>query len=1010
MGSFSAAAAESVALLQAGTRGGQLVVGLTAKGGINASDVSWLWAATAWGLPHRNSSRSARGRQRSILPSTKCWTNLFVGGKGKAKDRVVFAAVCGCCAFLSTLSSSSELGGRPRLPRQQHRRPSFSRRAGSCTKVVRCVWAAMDATTPSSSSSTTVELKSQPCDVSSETETETETLGLTKPSTPLIPTIRFSVSSTPVATWAGDVLALLVWEETMTKDKTSGKFLDAELANMDDITVGLLGEIVAEGDFKGKTKQSIFTRLVKGSTGLSCKRIGLVGLGKRKSDEELENDSALWRGAGAVLASVAKGCTAHSAAVQLLLGSGEGCLAGLSSSKARGLAAKGLSSGVILACFEDTRFKKSDSKKLTLESVEVLGFEPGAEVDAAFQMAVKVCDGVMLTRQLVNAPANVLTPGALADVAVGIATKHADVLSATILEKSDCEKLGMGAFLGVAAASTLPPKFIHLKYSPPSGKSKKRLAMIGKGLTFDSGGYNLKPRGSSIDVMKFDMGGAGAVLGAAEVIGSVKPEGVEVHFIAAACENMVSGWAMRPGDILTASNGKTIEVNNTDAEGRLTLADGLVYACKLEVDAIVDVATLTGACKVALGTDICGMFTTSDIMAEELRQAARLAGEKLWRLPMEEGYRESIKSSVADMLNSGGRHGGAIIAALFLKEFVKEGIPWAHLDIAGPAWNGKKSLSTGFGVCTLVEWVSAHSRLHMPRCMPRTRGMNLVCIWGQIHPVPKIITVRYIQESGSVSTPSVALCARGSSSREVVPTQDHNRLGSAHFPHSRGVGIGIAIQSRSQSDGKHLAGKEQTAARRDTKASSLSSLGSGKGYSRDNKGSSSSWGASSFVWASGEGGRDKVGEGERERGGEREREREAEGGEGGGSDLERKREEVEMGDLGTTGFNVVYVTVPNKEVGEKLARGLVEKRLAACVNILPGVESFYTWEGKMEKESELLLIIKTRVGLFEDVEKYVVLNHPYDVPELIALPIVQGSAKYVRWLGESTQDPAGKRA
>jgi leucyl aminopeptidase len=265
----------------------------------------------------------------------------------------------------------------------------------------------------------------------------------------------------------------------------------------------------------------------------------------------------------------------------------------------------------------------------------------------------------------------------------------------------------MGAFLGVAQASDLPPKFIHLTYHP-AVTARRKLAIVGKGLTFDSGGLNLKVSGSGIETMKMDMAGSAAALGAAKVIGHLKPD-VEVHFIVAATENMISGHAMHPGDILTASNGKTIEINNTDAEGRLTLADALVFAEKLGVDAIVDLATLTGACIIALGDDIAGLWTPNDEIAAELAAAAELSGEKFWRMPLEEKYFEGMKSPIADMKNTGPRAGGSITAALFLKQFVKE-VPWAHLDVAGPVWADKEygynnAGATGFAVRTLINWV-----------------------------------------------------------------------------------------------------------------------------------------------------------------------------------------------------------------------------------------------------------------------------------------------------------------
>jgi leucyl aminopeptidase len=316
---------------------------------------------------------------------------------------------------------------------------------------------------------------------------------------------------------------------------------------------------------------------------------------------------------------------------------------------------------------------------------------------------------VELARQLVAAPPNVATPAALADAAATIAVDHG--LELKVLERSDCEALGMGAYLGVAQGSDLPPKFIHLIYRP-AGETRRRVALVGKGLTFDSGGYNLKVAGSQIDMMKYDMGGSAAVLGAMRAIAQIRPEGVEVHAIVASCENMISGGAMHPGDILTASNGKTIEINNTDAEGRLTLADALVYAGKLEPDAIVDLATLTGACVIALGEEIAGLWSCSDALAEALLAAGQAGGESFWRMPLRSSYKDGLKSAFADLKNTGPRPGGSITAALFLQDFVPKDLPWAHLDIAGTVWSDKgrgldPAGATGFGVRTLVHWISA---------------------------------------------------------------------------------------------------------------------------------------------------------------------------------------------------------------------------------------------------------------------------------------------------------------
>nr|AFK42034.1 unknown [Medicago truncatula] len=365
--------------------------------------------------------------------------------------------------------------------------------------------------------------------------------------------------------------------------------------------------------------------------------------------------------------------------------------------------------GAVLGLFEDQRYK-SESKKPAVRSIDIIGLGTGPDLEKKLKYAGDVSSGIIFGGELVNSPANVLTPGVLAEEASKVASTYSDVFTAKILDADQCKELKMGSYLGVAAASANPPRFIHLTYKPPSGSVKVKLALVGKGLTFDSGGYNIKTGpGCSIELMKFDMGGSAAVLGAAKALGQIKPLGVEVHFIVAACENMISGTGMRPGDVVTASNGKTIEVNNTDAEGRLTLADALVYACNQGVEKIIDLATLTGACVVALGPSIAGVFSPNDELVKEVLEASEVSGEKLWRLPIEESYWESMKSGVADMVNTGGRPGGSITAALFLKQFVDEKVQWLHIDMAGPVWNDKKRSATGFGVFTLVEWVLKNS-------------------------------------------------------------------------------------------------------------------------------------------------------------------------------------------------------------------------------------------------------------------------------------------------------------
>ncbi|MFS7981848.1 putative leucyl aminopeptidase [Helianthus anomalus] len=518
------------------------------------------------------------------------------------------------------------------------------------------------------------------------------TLGLTHPAQIDHPKITFAAKETDLLQWKGDILAVGVTEKDMTKGENS-KFQNPILEKLDSKLGGLLSEVATEEDFTGKAGQSTVIRVAD----LGPKRVSLIGLGKATGPT-----TTGFHVFGESVASVAKASQANNVAIALA--SSEGLTSELKLATAATIA-----KGTLLGTYEDNRFK-SEAKKPFLKSVDFFGLGTGPELAKKFKYTEDVCSGVILGKELVNAPANVLTPEVLAAEAEKIAAAYSDVFTAKILDTEQCKELKMGSYLGVAAASTNPPKFIHLCYKPPSGSVKTKLALVGKGLTFDSGGYNIKTGpGCSIELMKFDMGGSAAVLGAAKALGQIKPSGVEVHFIVAACENMISGTGMRPGDILTASNGKTIEVNNTDAEGRLTLADALVYACNQGVDKIVDLATLTGACVVALGPSIAGIFTPSDELSKEVVAASEVAGEKLWRLPMEESYWESMKSGVADMVNTGGRQGGSITAALFLKQFVDEKVQWLHIDMAGPVWNDKKKAATGFAIPTLVEWVLSNS-------------------------------------------------------------------------------------------------------------------------------------------------------------------------------------------------------------------------------------------------------------------------------------------------------------
>ena len=504
--------------------------------------------------------------------------------------------------------------------------------------------------------------------------------------------MQFLLSDPVLESWQGDCAILLCFN-------TEPFSLPESIAELDKtIWGGALTELIQEQGFQGKAQTVAATRV-----GAQVRKVVLVGLG---NPAQLTLD--LLRRATAIGLRQANGLKAKQ--VALVLPSND--LQLIHSIQAV------VEAGSLVA-HRDTRFKSQaklaesngSSTGFAVESLTLILPEPLGDQRATYEgtvtQAQEIAAGTILARELVSAPANVVTPLTLADTARELAEHHG--LAVEILGQEDCEALGMGAFLGVAQASDLPPQFIHLTYTPAEGALGK-LALIGKGLTFDSGGLNIKTDSRSIAMMKTDMGGSAAVLGAARAIAALKPQ-LEIHFIVAATENMISGRAIHPGDILTASNQKTIEINNTDAEGRLTLADALVFAEKLEVDAMIDLATLTGACVVALGEEIAGLFTPDEQLAEQLQQASQQSGEKIWRMPMEESYFESLNSVVADMKNSGARAGGSISAALFLKQFVEK-TPWAHLDIAGTVWSDKESGyankgGTGYGVRLLVEWVMA---------------------------------------------------------------------------------------------------------------------------------------------------------------------------------------------------------------------------------------------------------------------------------------------------------------
>ena len=367
-------------------------------------------------------------------------------------------------------------------------------------------------------------------------------------------------------------------------------------------------------------------------------------------------------------------------------------------------AAQAAAEGSLLASYRFSRFK-SDPKASPLESVTIVG-KGGKRVATAVDRGVAVAEAVALARDLVNTPPGDLVPADLAKTAAAVAKRVG--LTAEIIDEKEAKKLGLGGIVGVGQGSDNPPRLVKLTYEPAKA-ARTTLALVGKGITFDSGGLSIKPADGMM-TMKNDMGGAAAVLAAMSALPALQPATRVIGYLCLA-ENMPSGRAIRPGDVLRISNGTTVEVLNTDAEGRLVLADGLASAVRDGADAIVDLATLTGACVVALGDKVAGRMGNHDGFGEQVQAAADRAGESLWPLPLPTEYRKLLDSDVADLKNiSGGRYGGALVAGLFLQEFV-DGTPWVHLDIAGPVTTSEENGytvkgATGFAVRTLVELVT----------------------------------------------------------------------------------------------------------------------------------------------------------------------------------------------------------------------------------------------------------------------------------------------------------------
>ena len=459
---------------------------------------------------------------------------------------------------------------------------------------------------------------------------------------------------------------------------------EALAKEVDDAVGGVVAEALGTGEYKGKLGECLQVH----AKDLPFRRVLAVGLGERAKFEPW----MLARYAGA--------------AVRYLGRRNVGTVALTLPPQGRGIetaCGSFLAEGAIAGSFETSVYQQKPEKKVALEEVFVVshGFDAGALEKGVARGAI-LGEAVNLARRLAITPANDMTPTHLADEATKVAKENG--LEIDVLDEARARAEGMGSFLSVAAGSVQPPKFIVMRYNGDP-KSKELLAFVGKGITFDTGGISIKPA-DRMEEMKYDMSGGAGVIATMSAIGKLKPK-VNVVGIVPATENMPGGKATKPGDIVKAMNGTTIEVINTDAEGRLILADGLAYARKLGATKIVDAATLTGACVVALGHAAAALVSNDDAFANEFLNASKITGERYWQMPYYEEYSNAMKSDIADLKNTGGRAAGTLTAAAFLRTFA-ENTPWIHLDVAGTAYLDTESAwqakgPTGIPVRSLVS-------------------------------------------------------------------------------------------------------------------------------------------------------------------------------------------------------------------------------------------------------------------------------------------------------------------
>src|SRR5216683_1901833 len=496
--------------------------------------------------------------------------------------------------------------------------------------------------------------------------------------------MQITLATQPFAELETDALVSYVFEET---EPVQGR-----IAEIDQAAAGLLRKLAKSGELTGKILE--FT-LVHAPAGIKAARLLLVGAGKR----EQFNGATLRKIAGAALRYLkARGVKNFA----LLVREGE----------AKEEAAQTIAEGALVANFETDKYKTDKKNDKYVETVVVAGFSEAerAAGDKGLSKGRIIAEAQNFTRDLVNEPSNKLTPRILAEKAEAMAKEAG--LSVEILDESKIADLKMGALLSVAQGSVEPPRVIVVTYNPANAKpGAPVIGLVGKAVTFDTGGISIKPA-DGMEKMKYDMAGGATMLGVMRALAALKP-GVKVICVVPSTENMPGGKAQKPGDIQTAMSGKTIEVLNTDAEGRLILADGVTYAKQLGATHLIDAATLTGAIVIALANINVGVFGSDQAFTDKLLASSKAAGEKMWQMPIDDDYREFIKGSFADIQNiSSGKGGGAITGAMFIKEFTGDS-PWIHLDIAGTAWNddAKPWLAkgpTGVALRTLVHLVTSY--------------------------------------------------------------------------------------------------------------------------------------------------------------------------------------------------------------------------------------------------------------------------------------------------------------